>query len=347
MRTPDVFIKGVGVYLPQTVNVDDAVRQGLYPADEVELHGLTGAAVAGDFPAPEMALAAAQEAIKRSGQRTDQVDLLLYVDSWHQGPDGWQPQYYLQRYLLDGDVLAVETRHGCNGIFSALELAASYLRADPGRRSALIVATDNFGTPMMDRWRMGPGFIAGDAASAVLLAREHDFAQLLSVCTAAVPEAEEVHRSGEPLFPPGPTVGRPLNFSARSADFNRRAMTEGIGTTVWITVHQRLLEVVNRSLAEADIEIGDVTRVAFMNYSREIVEQRCMAVLGLPMSKSTWGFGRSVGHLAASDQIVSLDHLLTTGQLGPGDHLLMVGIGPGITISSAVVGILATPSWTG
>ncbi|WUI00908.1 ketoacyl-ACP synthase III family protein [Spirillospora sp. NBC_00431] len=345
MRPADVFIKGIGVFLPPTVDIGQAVAQGLYPAGDVELHELGGAAVAGDVPAPEMALRAAQSAFKRCGQRPEDTALLLYADSWHQGPDGWQPQYYLQKHLLGGDVLAVETRHGCNGMFSALELAAGYLGGDPRRRPALVVAADNFGTPMMDRWRMGPGYVTGDAASAVLLDGEDGFARLRSVVNTAVPEAEEVHRSGEPLFPPGPTTGRPLNFADRAADFNRRAMADGSGTAVWVNVHRTLVTTVDRALEEAGIELGDITRVAFMNYSREIVEQRCMGALGLPMSMSTWDFGRTVGHLAASDQIVSLDHLLDTGQLVPGDHALLVGVGPGITISTAVVEILTVPPW--
>lgn len=346
MRTPDVHIRGLGVYLPETFPVERAVREGLYPEEEAELHELGGAAVAGDMPAPEMALIAATEAIKRCGQRPEEIDLLLYADSWHQGPDGWHPQYHLQRHLVGGQALSVEIRHGCNGMFSALELAAGYLRA-PGKRAALLVATDNFGTPMFDRWRMGPGFIAGDAASAVVLSREPGFARLTAVNTGSVSAAEEVHRSGEPLFPPGPTLGRPLDFAARTADFNRRSVLDGSGTAIWMSVHQRLLEVVERTLHEAGIDTDGVTRAAFMNYSREIVEQRGMLALGLPMAKSTWEFGRMVGHLGASDQIVSLEHLVTAGELGPGDHMLLAGVGPGITVSAAAVEIVSTPPWIG
>ncbi|TCO60806.1 ketoacyl-ACP synthase III family protein [Actinocrispum wychmicini] len=346
MRTADMYIKSLGVYLPDSVSIEQAVAEGRYPAEDVEAHQLTGAAVAGEVSGPEMALSAAQDAFKRCGIPPEDIDLLLYTDSWHQGPDGWQPQYYLQRYLLGGDCLAVETRHGCNGAFSALELAASYLRADDTRTDALVVTTDNFGTPMVDRWRMGPGYVLGDAACAVVLSKESGFAQLLSVASIAVPEAEEVHRSGEAMFPPGPTVSAPLNFTERTADFNRRAIADGTGTGIWLTVHTQMLAVVDEALADAGIELGDITRVAYMNYSKDIVEQRCMAALGLPMSMSTWEFGRGVGHLAASDQLVSLDHLLTTGELGPGDHFLMIGVGPGITVSSAVVRIVTPPPWT-
>lgn len=354
MRTPGVFIKSIGVFLPGTITVEEAARDGRYPVDDIELHELGGAAVAGDTPAPEMALSAAKQAFARCGHRPDDVDLLLYADSWHQGPDGWQPQYYLQRHLVGGDALAIEVRQGCNGMFGALQIGAAYLRAQAsaapeGARasSALLVAADNFGTPMMDRWRMGPGYVAGDAASAVVLTTEPSFARLLAVGSVAVAEAEEMHRGAEPLFPPGPTTGRPLDFAARNDEYKRRVLADGTGTAALVRVHGRTLELAERTLAEAGIGIGDITRVAYMNYSREIVEQRCMAALGLPMKMSTWEYGRTVGHLGASDQIVSLDHLLGSGELGEGDHLLMLGVGPGVTLSSAIVRITHPAPWLG
>ena len=351
MRTPNISIRGIGVFIPEIMSIEQAIAQGQYPAEEAEVHELTGAAVAGDIPAPEMALRAARSALERCGQRADELDLLLYADSWHQGPDGWQPQYYLQHHLVGGNMLAVEVRQGCNGMFSALELAAAYLRGDPrpdadgGTQSALLVAADNFGTPLFDRWRAGPGYVAGDAACAIVLTNGPGFAQLLSVGSAAVAEAEQMHRGDTPLFPPGPTVGLSLDFAACNAQFRRRALAEGSGTAALVRVHQLTLEVVDRTLAEAGVGIGDITRVAYMNYSREIVEQRCMAALGLPMSRSTWQFGKELGHLGASDQIVSLDHLLGSGALYPGDHVLMLGIGPGVTVSCAVVKVLAQAPW--
>jgi 3-oxoacyl-[acyl-carrier-protein] synthase-3/clorobiocin biosynthesis protein CloN2 len=63
-------------------------------------------------------------------------------------------------------------------------------------------------------------------------------------------------------------------------------------------------------------------------------------VLGFQLSQSTWEYGSGIGHLGASDHLVSLHHLLATGQLSPGDHVLLSGSGPGLTFKSAVVQIL-------
>lgn len=345
MRTPDMFITGLGVYLPETVSIEWAVNKGLYPGDEVALHELAGAAVAGELPAPEMALRAAQDAVKRCAQDPSDLDLLMYSCTWFQGPEGWLPSSYLQRHLLGDRARATEIRQGCNGMFIGLELAASYLRAEPDRQSALLVAADNYGTPLMDRWCMGPGYIGGDAASAVVLTKEPGFAQLLSVCSVTVPEAEQLHRGTEPLFPPSVTIGRGLDFAARNEEFRLQSASRPEGTTSLIKIQQQLLAVIDQTTAEAGIELSDVTRVGFMNYSREIVEQRCMVALDMPMSTSTWDFGRTIGHCGASDQILGLDHLVTTGQLGPGGHYLMLGTGPGVTISCAIIKILEVPPW--
>ena len=88
-----------------------------------------------------------------------------------------------------------------------------------------------------------------------------------------------------------------------------------------------------------------VTRVAVMNHSRSFTEQICESALGLPLSQSVWEFGRDIGHCGASDQVLALEHLVATGELGPGDHLLMLGQGPGAVLSSVVVEILESPPW--
>jgi 3-oxoacyl-[acyl-carrier-protein] synthase-3 len=349
MRT-DLYISGLGTYVPETLSVASAVEQGLYPKEKAERDGWVGASVAGEVPAPEMALQAAQEAFKRADLDPQSVDLLLYADCWHQGPDGWQPQYYLQHHLVGGDVLAVELRHGCAGLFSGFQLAASYLAADPARTGALLVSSDNVGTPLIDRWNLGPGFIAGDGAAAAVLTKEPGFARLLSVTSTSMPAFEEVHRAGEPLFPPGITVGRTVDYDQRLAAFRRQKLAEG-GTAESmngaLAFEQRARGCLAQTLAEAGIELTDVTRVATTNSSREEVEDRFMGPLKLPVEMSTWDFGRTVGHLGAADQLVSIDHLLTTGQLGAGDHVLMLSLAPGITFSCAVVQIVSVPSWAG
>lgn len=340
MRTAGTYIRGIGAYLPETVTVEHAVAQGWYPEEDIDTHDLGGAAVAGDLPAPEMALRAAQDALKTSDLSRRDIDLLLYAAAWHQGPEGWIAHAYLQHYLLGGVPRASEIRQGCNGMFTMLELAASYLKAVPERTAAMLVAADNYGTPLLDRWRTNLGFILGDAATAVVLSTERGFAELLSVCSITVPEAEEVHRGGEPLFPPGATLGKDLDFGARLF-YHITEQTPVLA--VLGEAQETMTTVAEQALSEAGIDTTELTRVSFMNYSREVVEQRCMAPLGLGMEKSTFDFGRMIGHCGASDHLLALHHLLRTGELAAGDHALWLAMGPGVEFTAAVLRIVHTP----
>lgn len=347
MRVRDVFLTGIGLYLPETVeSIESAVAAGLFPADEVEARGYTGALVAGDTPPPEMALRAARDALKNSGVSAQDLAALLYTGVWHQGPDGWGPQFYLQRHLLGDDLLAVEIRHGCNGTFSGIELAVGILRAEPERRAAIVTATDNFGTPLYRRWDSGAqNSVMGDGASAVVLTKDSGFAQLLSICTTSYSELEEADRAGEPLFPPGITEGRVLDYKVRYAAYGRKLIAENVGPELLVVHAQRATGCLNSALEEAEVTAADIKRVIVHNVGQGDVATY-LDTLGFPIEKSTRDYGAGIGHIGASDHMISLHHLLTTGQLEVGDYVLLAGMSPGVTYKAAVVQILDIPSWT-
>ncbi|MGR6918506.1 ketoacyl-ACP synthase III family protein [[Actinomadura] parvosata] len=340
MRTSGTYLRSIGVHLPPVVTIETAVARGRYPADEVEPFGLKGAAVAGDVPAPELGLRAARQAFERAGGLSPHdLDLLLYCDVWHQGPEGWAPQYYLQRHLTGGHVPAVELRQGCCGLFNALQLAAGYLR--PGG-SALLVGADNHGTPLVDRWRMIEGTVMGDAGCALLLTTDTGLAELCAVNVTVLPEAEAVNDGGVPMWPPDATVGRPLDFAARNREFRKRLL-DGDGARVMLAIQTTMIELADRTLKEAGITLDDVAKVAFPHVRRDDVEHRGVNWFGLTLADTTWEYGARVGHLGVSDQFVALHDLLATGALAPGDHVLLLGFGAGTTLAAAVLRILDVP----
>ena len=144
------------------------------------------------------------------------------------------------------------------------------------------------------------------------------------------------------MFPPTVTEGRPQDFIAR---FEHHRANRPYGGGVLTELPALMLELVETAVSEAGIGIEDVARVAFETHSREVVEQRVMAPLGLDMAKSTWEFGRRIGHCGGADQFLALEYLLTTAGLAPGDHLLLLGQAPGVVLSAAVVQVLDTPDW--
>lgn len=341
MKTPGIYLSGLGVHLPEIVSVEQSIADGNYDADTAAETELLGAAISPDLSGPEMALIAAKQAFERAGHEPTEVDALLYVDMYHSGPDGWCPQSYLQRELVGGDLLSANIRQGCNGMFGAIELGAAYLTA--GHESALLAAGDNMGSPLVNRWQSLPEFILADSGSAVLLTRSPGFAKLLSVCSTTIPELEGMHRGAEPLVPAPVTLGKPLDLLSRFREFAKMngAKTADAG----LKLIKSRVDLVHRALDEAGIDITQITRIACNHGSRGFIDDGLLESIDLTIEQSTWDFGRRVGHLGPSDQIAGFEHLLNNGELKPGDHLLMFGHGPGFGLATAVFEIVDTPEW--
>ncbi len=343
MKTSDVLISGLGSFLPDRVPIGWAVDRKLIDRTAAEEYGITSVTVAGDIPAPEMAVRASRQALERAELDPAFLGLLLYVSVWYQGPHGWCPQYYVQRHTGAGQATAAEIRQGCMGMFSALELAAAHLMASPEHEAALLTSGDNFTSDLLQRWSFSPHFVMGDAGSAVVLSRRKGFARLKSVNAVTLPEYEAMHRGSEPLFPPGAGRSDKLDFGESKDRWLDGPDRDPAGPLKLVAAQD---DIVSRTLEEAGITMDDVSRVAYANGSRERVEGRAMVPLGLPMSLSTWEQGRTVGHIGASDQLVALEQLLLSGELRRGDHFLMLGVGPGLNIACAVIEIMDDPHWS-
>jgi hypothetical protein len=156
-----------------------------------------------------------------------------------------------------------------------------------------------------------------------------------------LPELERMHRGTRPLHPADATTGRPPDFDARFAEF---AGSGGLGPGSGLEFVQRFVELVDRLLGEAGLALEQVARVLFNHAGREVVEGR-LGPLGIKLDDTAWEFGSTVGHVGAADHLIAFDHLLSSGAVGAGSHLLMLGVGPGVNIAGAVIRVLAAPPW--
>jgi 3-oxoacyl-[acyl-carrier-protein] synthase III len=342
MRLDRIFLNGIGTHRPEAFPAAKAVELGLYDEADFVENGLTGVCIAGEMSAPEMAVVAARQCLARSGLLATDIDVLLYATVFAQGPEVWSPAAYVQREVVNTDAPAIGIGQGCNGMLAALELAACYLTASQERTTALLAAADNCTSPQLDRWRSSPGFLPADAASALLVGTRPGFARLASVGSVTIPELEPLHRGDEPLFPAGGATGRMIDLRRRGEYFRTHGM---LLAEVAETVAKVQGELIERLLAEAEITLVDLSRVVYVNAARYLTEHWFTKPLGVPLSKSAFDFGRNVGHAGASDQTLSLEHLVATGQVGPGDHVLLAGLAPGMSIAAAVIEILERPAW--
>ncbi|WP_320779263.1 ketoacyl-ACP synthase III family protein [Streptomyces sp. CRN 30] len=348
MKPANVFLTGLGCWLPPAYPASEAVAAGLYDAAVHAESRLRGVLVAGPDAPPDMAVRAARTALDRSPSGAATIGTVLHGSTFFQGPEMWSPAAYIMRELGIAGAGGTEIRNGCNSMLTGVELAAGLLAHQPADRPDILLTTaDNFDSPLLNRWNSGPmGVIAADAASAVVISPTDGFAQVEAVVSRVYPEFEAMARGDEPLFPPTGSTGRRVDTVQRAQQFNERVREVG-GMSIADGIAKACSETVLAALDEAGLKGSDLRWVLVPNGDEATTRNCATEPLGLDVTRSQWEFGCGIGHASASDQFIALDHLLRTGQLDEGDHVLLFGGAPGWSAVAVVLTVRALPSWTG
>ncbi|MFI1399304.1 ketoacyl-ACP synthase III family protein [Streptomyces sp. NPDC020681] len=337
MRTENLYLAGIGSHLPPLFPAERAVAEGLYDEASRQESGMRSAAVSESTPAPDMAIDAARAALSGSGHGPDDIGILLHSYTHHQGPDGWSAVHYILNNTVDRPVPAVEIKQGCLGMLASVEVAANRLTANPTHDAALITTGDNYSTPGVERWRSSGLFVLADAGSAVVLSRRSGFAELLAVGSLSDSSMEILHRAGEELFPPGVTRGRGLNFGERAQKV-REQWAAGQAPPIK-NFGDKVAEIAERTLKEADLSLDQIAKVCHVGFGRPALEAMFLLPLDVDEDKALWEYANTIGHTGAADLFLGLEHVWRTGQVKPGDHVLLIGASTGMEAGAAVVRI--------
>lgn len=339
MRLSETYVAGTGRRLPPRITLDEAERAGSCDRRTVWRTRIESVCVSVDESAPQLAALAARRALRQAGSRADDVDLVLHASIYFQGHDLWTPASYVQRTVLGNSCPAIEVAQMSNGGLAAMELAAAYLRADRAHHQALVTTGDRFCAPGVDRWRSDPGTVLADGGTAVVLSARDGFARLRSVASVSDPHLERMQRGDAPARDAPCSSGSPVDVEA-----HRRAFVSEIGLdTVLDRFDAGQRAAVEQALSDAGVELRDIDRFVLPNLGLPRLNEQFLGKYDVAIERTTWEWGRRVGHLGAGDQIAGLGHLADTGALRPGQLCLLVSVGAGFTWSCAVVEMLRAP----
>ncbi|RKN50259.1 ketoacyl-ACP synthase III family protein [Micromonospora endolithica] len=337
MLTPDLHIASVGVHLPAgRASLKSAIDAGLCDEDEFFESDLVEVPVADGVAAADMAVEAGRQALQRAGLDPSNLDLLVHAPMSREAPEGWASPGYLLRELKCGRAASFAINQGCNGTLAGIELAAAWLSAARDRSSALVTSSLRAIAPYLQRWTSaGFGMALGDGASAVLLSRSPGVARVEAVNSRTLPELEGLHRGALDLADQESIAMLTVDVPARAREFAVRSEFDSLDMhRIFSTMYA---EIARETLAEAGIGTTDLTKVVFTNAGAALIEADVMGPLGLSMNLSTWDFGRTIGHVGASDHVFSLDHLLNSGEVEPGDRVLMLGGTQGYNVAAVAL----------
>ncbi|MFJ5528948.1 ketoacyl-ACP synthase III family protein [Streptomyces sp. NPDC093261] len=346
MRWRDVYVAGLGSWLPDPVPVGECVAAGECGQEWIDDFGYESVRIAreGDGEAwtapPDMAVAAGRTAHERSGLAKSAYSLLLHGSTWFQGLDIWPAASYVAKRTVGSTVPGMDVQQRCNVGISGLELAAAHLTAGLGS-AVMLTTADRFGGPGADRWRLRHGNAYADGATATVLSTEGGFARLVATATVADNTLEPMARGDEEFAPVSRAAERQIDLTARG-DAHRAVSDETFTNIRFGKVMQEAKQAV---LDDAGLETEDLTYVVIPSTGRIQGPFQIHHLLGVDEERTTWEFARRSGHIGAGDWAAGLEHLLCTGALSPGDHVMLYGGGAGYTITTAVLEILSVPDW--
>ncbi|MBO3749323.1 ketoacyl-ACP synthase III family protein [Streptosporangiaceae bacterium NEAU-GS5] len=334
-----LYIAAARSWLPGRMTLDEAEQAGLAERARVWNTGIESVCVSADKSAPEMAVLAARAALDQAGCAPEDVRLVLHASAYHQGHDMWSPASYIQRFSAGNACPAIEVRQMSNGGMAALELAAAYLAAAADRPTALITTADRFCLPGFDRWRSDPSTICGDGGTAVVLSARGGFAKVRGLVTVSDSGLERGGR-GDREFSDAPlAAGAPIDMTANGDGLVREIGLE----TLLDRIEAGQREAFDQACAQAGVKLTDIDWYVLPNMGRTRMRAQYFTPFGIDPQRTTWPWGRQVGHLGAGDQFGGLSHLVSTGALEPGRTCLLAGVGAGFTWTVCVLEIVDTP----
>lgn len=341
----DVHLVGLGVQLGELIGSGEATGAGEPGRRNAAEAGQESISVS-ELSGPELALAAGRAAVHAAAGWLDgdaarvPVDLHLHATIWDPGIDFWSAACFARPTPTAGPGLSVELGGMSNSVVAGIELAARMLAGPTDLEGALLTAGDRFGAPGFCAWNTDRGIIYGDAGCGAVLAQRPGLARVVAACSWTDAGLEGLHRGHEPhrRRVDADRVS-PLDVGGRKVDWSRAT-----GVSVAARNAVGVGEVVKRVLNEACVGLSELTVVCTPFYGQPLARKHLLAPLGVRAEQTSAALGAHLGHLGASDQIVALWHALHTGRLQPGDLVLLLGIGVGMTWTAALLRITALPT---
>jgi len=321
-------IAGTGRFVPQKVltNRDFEAMVDTTDAWIKERTGIETRHVVGPGESTAtLATEAGRAAIADAGLQPTDIDLLIIATIT---PECLFPSTacFVQKELGMREVPAFDLSAACSGFIYALLVGARMIQGST-YRNVLVIGAETMSriTDYQDR---ASCIIFGDGAGACVLTRA-DVDGNTGILHS------KMHASGvDPSMLWVPAGGSRLPASTMTVQ-ERLHYTKMRGQEVYKLAVKRNMEVIESTLTEAGVDAADLAVVIPHQSNLRIIES-AREKLGLPREKMFMNIQRC-GNTSAASIPMGLDECRRTGRVKPGDLVLMVAFGAGLTWASALV----------
>ena len=326
---------GWGHYVPERVVTNAELSELVDTSDEwiVSRSGIHERHFASDDQATsDLCVEAANRAIAKAGIAPEDIDLVLVATS---SPDYLTPPVssQVQHRVGASRAGAMTLMVGCTGFVYGIVTAEQFIRTGAYRTILLVGAeTISKNLDMTDR---NTCVLFGDGAGAVVLQASHE-----AVGVAGF-ELGSDGSAFEAIIAPCPGTRIPVSQEAVDQRLHYIRMD---GRAVFKFATRTMVESVTRVLGTSGWSTDDVDLLIPHQANARIIEYAAQQ-LGMPDEKVVVNVGR-FGNTSAASIPIALSEALDAGRAKPGDRLMMVGFGAGLTWAACAFGLGSLKSET-
>ena len=319
-------IVGWGKYVPRRVLTNDDLSRMVDTSDGW-IHARTGIrerhiAEDGETTA-SMAIQAAQQALEVAGLSPVQLDLIVVATAT---PDYLFPATacLVQDALGATRAVAFDLSAGCSGFVYGLSVAAHLLSADV-YQTALVIGAETLSriTDWTDR---ATCILFGDGAGAVVLRAGENEGGVLATVLGADGSGGDLLRL--------PAGGSRMPASHRTVA-ERLHFIQMKGREVFRFAVRAIPTATREVLEEAGLSLADLNLLIPHQANQRIIEAAARS-LGLP-PEGVYSNLERYGNTSAASIPIALSEAAAEGRIRPGDLVVCVGFGAGLTWGAAAI----------
>ncbi|MGB8646720.1 MAG: beta-ketoacyl-ACP synthase III [Anaerolineae bacterium] len=318
-------IVGWGKYLPTKVLTNDDLAKMVDTNDAWirERSGISTRHIATKETTASMALYAAQEAVENADISPTEIDLVIVATA--------TPEHYfpataclVQDQLGAENAGAFDLEAGCSGFVYALAVASAMIRS--GVHNTVMVIGSETLSRVVDWKDRGTCVLFGDGAGAVLLRGSDTYGGVLSTVLGSDGSG------GELLIIPAGGSKYPANLDTVTSNqhtikMNGREVYR-FATRVMAEAAKQVIERAHLPMEEIDLLIPHQANIRIIEYAAK--------ALKLPPEKVFVNLER-YGNTSAASIPIALCEAIEAQRVNPGDHIVFVGFGAGLTWAAAAV----------
>jgi 3-oxoacyl-[acyl-carrier-protein] synthase III len=314
-----VCIAGVGSYLPTATITNEDLRQKVDTSDEwiMTRTGIRERRIAApDQSTSDLALPAALEALAQARLSPEDLDLIILATAT---PDTFVPpgSAWLHGHLGAVNAAAMDLSAACSGFLFAVHTAAGLIRAGM-HKNVLVVGAETL-TRITDYTDRATCILFGDGAGAAVLGKQ-GYLELLYSSIGTDSTGRDLIRV-------------PAGGSREPASAETIAGKKHFLQLQGREVFRRAVETMTRSgeaaLEALDMKVSDLAWLVPHQANLRIT-QAVASQFDLPPDRVI-GDMAGTGNTSAASLPIALNRLQGSGLLKPGDRVMLVGFGAGLT----------------